>query len=150
MMSSSTPTRLLLAGLASLALVQPARAASDLRRIVCATSCTLVLKAANGTIDVKTPLASANLRTLYQEGDSFPLEAGKDYVLAFRESKQGWFSFDLEFKPAGAGSTWSCRVRTLSTEPFIGVEQSRWSGTPGQVTINTDRTKAFITLSSHP
>ena len=145
-----TPTRLLLAGLASLALVQPARAASDLRRIVCARSCTLVLKAANGTIEVKTPLASATLRTLYQTGDSFLLEAGKDYVLAFKESKEGMFSFDLQFKPTGAGSTWSCRVRTLSVEPFISIDQGTWSGPSGQVTINTDRTKAFITLDSHP
>jgi len=144
-----TPTHLLLAGLASLALVQPARAASDLRRIVCTRSCILVLKAANGTIDVKTPLASATLRTLYQAGDSFQLEAGKDYVLAFRESREGMFSFDLQFKPTEAGSVWSCRVRTLSTEPFIGVERSTWLGTPGQVTINTDRTKPFITLDSH-
>jgi len=144
-----TSTRLLLAGLASLAMVQPARAASDLRRIVCTRSCTLVLKAANGTIDVKTPLASATLRTLYQEGDSFPLEARKDYVLAFRESREGMFSFELQFKPTGAGSAWTCRVRTLPVEPFIGVDQDAWSGTPGQVTINTDRTKPFITLDSH-
>jgi|GEM_PF-2088196 hypothetical protein len=146
MIFSRTPIRLLLAGLA---LVQPLRAASDSRRIVSAQPCTLVVKAANGTIDIKTPYATATLRTLYQDGDSFQLEGGKDYVLVFRESREGRFSFDLQFKPAGAGSSWSCRVKTLAVEPYIGVDQGTWSGAPGQITVNTDRTKAFIALNSY-
>ncbi len=80
---SAASPRLLLAGMLSLALVQPASAASDPRRILCAKACTLVLKAGNGSIDVKVPTASGTLRTLYKEGDSIQLEGGKDYVLVF-------------------------------------------------------------------
>lgn len=144
------PTRLLLAGLACIALAQPARAAADPRRIQCATPCILTLKAANGRIDIKIPTASRTLGTLAQPGDSFELEGGKDYVLMLNESNEGFFSFDLAFAPKAGGSAWSCRVKTLPFDPFIGVEKSAWSGAPGQVTINTDRTKPFITIGSLP
>ena len=144
------PTRLLLAGLASIALAQPARAATDPRRIQCASACVLTLKAANGTIDIKIPTASGTLRTLAQSGDAFELEGGKDYVLFLKESNEGVFSFDLQFAPKAGGSTWSCRVQTAPAEPFISVDKTAWSGAPGQVAINTDRTKPFITLNSRP
>jgi hypothetical protein len=146
---SASPARFLLFGLATFALVQPARAASEYRRILCDRRCTLVLKAATGTIDIKIPTASASLKTLAKYGDSFELEAGKDYVLKLNESPDGLFSFDLQFSPHGSGSTWSCRVKTLSIEPFIGVEQDAWSGAAGKVTINADRAKPFITINSH-
>ena len=142
------PTRLLLAGLASIALAQPARAATDPRRIQCASACVLTLKAANGTIDIKVPEASGTLRTLAQSGDAFELEAGRVYVLFLKESNEGRFSFDLQFAPKAGGSAWSCLVKTLPIEPFIGVERTAWSGAPGRVTINTDRTKPFITLDT--
>jgi hypothetical protein len=144
---STSPARYLFLGLAALVLVQSARAASDPRKIHCARPCTLVLKAAIGTIDVKFHTVSGTLKTLYQEGDKFELEAGKDYVLFFNESnREGKFSFDLEFIPAGGDSAWSCRVKTISTEPFISVEPKGWSGAPSKVAINTDPTKPFITI----
>jgi len=142
-----SPARLLLAGIASLALVLPARAESDPRKIISAKPCTLVLKAAKGTIDIKIPTASASLKTLYQPGDSFDLEGGKEYVLKLNESKDGWFAFDLQFTPKGGTSTWSCTVKTISKEPFISLEKATWSGPAGKVTINTDRKKPFITLN---
>ena len=140
------PARLLLVGIASFALVQPARAESDPRKIICAKPCTLVLKAAKGTIDVKIPTASGTLKTLYQDGDSFDLEGGKEYVLKLNESKEGWFSFDLQFKPKGGTSTWSCTVKTISKEPYISVEKANWSGTAGKVSIDMVRTKPFIQI----
>ena len=140
--------RLLFAGIASLALVQPARAESDPRKIICAKPCTLVMKACNGSIDIKVPTASASLKTLYQAGDSFDLEGGKEYVLKLNESRDGWFSFDLQFTPKGGKSTWSCTVKTIAKEPFISLEKAVWSGPAGKVTINTDRKKPFITLNS--
>jgi hypothetical protein len=143
---SAASPRLLLAGLISLGLVLPARAASDPRKILCAKATTLVLKAGNGSIDVKIPTASGTLRTLYKEGDSIELEGGKDYVLVFNESKDGRFSFDLQFAPTGGGPVWSCRVKTIPTAPFIDIQPGPWSGAPDQVTINTDRTQAFITI----
>ena len=144
----TTPTRLLLAGLASIILAQPARAATDPRRIQCASACVLTLKAANGTIDIKVPEASGTLRTLAQSGDAFELEAGRVYVLFLKESNEGRFSFDLQFAPKAGGSAWSCQVKTLPIEPFIEVGQTAWSGAPGRVIINTDRTKPFITLDT--
>ena len=143
----TSPARLLLVGVASLALVQPARAESDPRKILCAVPCTLVLKGAKGTIDVKIPTASASLKTLSRDGDSIDLEAGKEYVLKLNESKEGWFSFDLQFTPKGSPSSWSCTVKTISKEPFISLEKANWSGAAGKVTINMDRAKTFITIS---
>lgn len=146
---SNIPIRLLFTGLVAMSLVQPAHAAGDPRKILCAWPCTLTMKAGVGTIDVKVPLASGTLKTLYREGDSFELEGGKDYVLVFKESKDGLFSFDLRFAAKAGDSVWSCRVKTIPTEPYISVEQTAWSGTPGQVAINTDRVKPFIVIKNH-
>ena len=148
MTSFNSSARCLTLALAGLALVQPARAASDPRRIHCASPCTLVLQAGDGSIDIKVPTASGSLRTLYQVGDRFDLEGGKDYVLFFNESAKGMFSFDLQFSPGGSGSTWSCRVKTIATEPFISIEPKGWSGSAGTVTISTDRAKPFISIAS--
>jgi hypothetical protein len=134
-------------GLAGLALAQVAHAESDARRIISAKPCTLATLAANGTIEVKIPTATAVLATLSQPGDSFLLDGGKEYVLVFKESKDGLFRFDLKFSPTGSASAWSCRVQTLATPPFIGVRNASWSGAPGKVTINTDRTKSFISIN---
>ena len=141
----ATPSvRRFLLGTASLVLVQAAHAESDARRVICARPCILATKTANGTIEVKTPEATNVLKTLYGEGDTFQMEGGKEYVLVFKESKEGFFRFDLQFSPVGESSTWSCQVQTLPTPPFIGVANSSWSGKPGKVTINTDRVKPFI------
>jgi len=145
---TSTPARLLFAGLAAMTLAQAAHAAGDPRKIRCAWPCTLTLTAGVGSIDIKVPLASGTLRTLYKEGDTFDLEAGKDYVLVFQESKEGLFRFDLRFAAKTGGSAWSCRVRTIPAEPYISVEQSVWEGPPSRVVINTDRVKPFIVLDN--
>ena len=87
--------------LIALAAAQAAHAVADPRSVVCAQACTLQLKAAKGFIDIKVPSASGTLRTLYNPGDRFDLEAGKEYVLFLNESMEGWFSFDLLFTPQG-------------------------------------------------
>ena len=143
----ATPSvRRFLLGTASLVLVQAAHAESDARRVICARPCILATKTANGTIEVKTPFASNVLKTLAQQGDSFKLEAGREYVLVFKESQAGFSRFDLNFSPVGTASTWSCRVQTLAVPPFIGVANAVWSGTPSRITINTDRVKPFISM----
>ena len=121
-------------------------AAYDSRRIHCEGPCTLRLQAGTGTIEVKVPTASATLKTLYRPGDSFELEGGKDYVLRFNESPDGLFSFDLDFAPRQGGKTWSCRVRTAADPPFIQVDRQAWTGQPGQVEVNTDRTKPLLVI----
>jgi hypothetical protein len=138
--------RVLVLGAAVSALPLSAETAYDSRRILCAQPCTLQVQAAEGTLEVKVPTASATLKTLYQPGDTFDLEGGKDYVLRFNESQGGFFSFDLRFTAKGGGSAWSCRVKTVADPPFIKVEQESWSGRAGQVEINTDRTKPFLVI----
>jgi len=142
-----TPSaRRLVFAVAGLALAQVAHAESDSRRVICARPCILATKAANGSIEIKIPTATNVLKSLNQEGDSFQLEAGREYVLVFKESKDGFFRFDLQFAPVGTATTWSCRVQTLAVPPFIGVSNGVWAGTPGKVVINTDRVKPFILL----
>ncbi len=147
---STRSSRFLLAGLASLVLVQPAFAAGDPRRVQCAQTCTLTARTLNGSIDIKNPLASGTLKTLAQAGDAYELAGGQEYVLVLNESKAGWFSFELQFTPKGEGAPWSCRVRTIPDPPYIAVDRATWTGTPGQVTLNLDRTKPIILLSSKP
>jgi hypothetical protein len=132
--------------LAGSVLPLPAETAYDSRRIVCARPCTLRLQAGIGTIEVKVPTASATLKTLYQPGDSYPLDGGKEYVLRFNESPEGYFSFDLQFTPCQGGSAVSCRVRTVADPPFIQVDREAWTGRAGQVEVNTDRTKPFLVI----
>ena len=137
--------RLLWCGLAVLAAF-PARAESDFRKIRCARPCQLALLTGEGSIAIKTPLASGTLRTLAKPGDAFNLEAGKDYVLKLNESPAGFFRFDLSLTPAGQATAWTCRVRTLAVAPFISVESATWSGPAGKVTSSTDRVKPLIEL----
>jgi hypothetical protein len=157
----TSSVRLVLPGLVCLALARPARAASDPRRILCAQPCTLVLQGANGSIDIKdangcTDLnaltARRSLKTLYQSGDQYPLEGGREYVLFFNESNDGLFDFDLQIIPGGQQASWSCRVHTIAGPPFIAVEHQAWS-TPqeaGQVTVDTRHGKRFIDLAGQP
>ena len=133
-------------GVAGLALAQMAHAESDSRRIIATRPCTLLAKAVNGTIEIKIPTATSVLKTLAEPGDQFQMEGGREYVLVLKESREGLFRFDLQFAPAGAGSTWSCRVQTQATAPFIGIVNGAWSGAPGKVTLSTDRTKFLISL----
>lgn len=140
-----------LAGLAfaGLAAISSAQAAQDPRKVVCTQACTLQLKAATGVIDIKVPNASGNLKTLYNAGDRFDLEAGKEYVLFFNESKEGWFSFELQFTPKDGSAAWSCRVKTAPDPPFIKVDQTTWTGPAGKALVNFDRTKTFLALDCH-
>lgn len=135
--------------LVALAASQAVHAVADPRRVICAQACTLQLKAAKGFIDIKVPSASGTLRTLYNPGDQFDLEAGKEYVLFLNESADGWFSFDLLFTPKDGSAAWSCRVKTIPEAPFLRVDQTAWSGPEGKAVINVDRTKTFLKLDCH-
>jgi hypothetical protein len=146
MTRSNTWGRLARLGMLSLALAAVGSAATDARTILCDKPCTVQLLAAKGTIDVRIPTASAILKTLYKTGDQFQLEGNQEYVLSFNESAEGFFSFNLQFVPAGGNPVWSCRVRTIAVEPFISVDQGTWMGSGCQVTVNTDRTKPIIKL----
>jgi hypothetical protein len=137
------------AALFALAAAQAAHAVADPRTVVCAQACTVQLKAAKGFIDVKVPNASGNLKSLYNPGDRFDLEAGKKYVLFLNESMEGWFSFELLFTPKDGSTAWSCRVKTVPEEPYIRVDQTSWSGPQGKAAINLDRTKTFLDLDCH-
>ena len=135
------PARLLLLGAAACAFAQPAQAASDPRRVVSAGPCTVTLKAGTGTIDIKVPTASGTLKTLWQGGDQSPLAGGQEYVFFFTESKEGLFSFDLQFAPA-QGAPWSCRVKTIPDPPFIRVEPA---GTV-RASFSTDKARPLISI----
>jgi hypothetical protein len=132
-----------------LAAAQAAQAVADPRRVVCAQSCTVQLKAAEGFIDIKVPSASGNLKTLYNPGDRFDLEAGKEYVLFLNESIKGWYSFQLVFTPKDGSTAWSCQVKTTAEPPFIQVDQTAWTGPAGKVAIDLDRKKTFLNLDCH-
>jgi hypothetical protein len=144
MKSHAHSPALVLLGLAGLTLV----AASDPRTIHCTQTTTVTLQAAEGTIDIKNPLASGTLKTLYRQDDHYDLEGGKDYSFFFNESRNGLFRFELRFSPRTPGPAWSCRVQTIPEAPFISVDHQAWSASEaaGQVTINTDRGKTFITI----
>jgi hypothetical protein len=136
--------------LLALAAAQAVHAVADPRKVVCAQPCTIQLKAAKGFIDIKVPTASGNLKTLYNPGDRFDLEAGKEYVLFLNESVEGWFSFELLFTPKDGSAAWSCRVKTIPEDPFIRVDQTAWSGPAGKAELNVaDRTKTFLNLDCH-
>jgi hypothetical protein len=142
--------RVLLLGLLHAALGRAAWGATDPRVLVCAEPCALVLKSANGTIDVKDLLASPTLKTLYREGDVFQVEANRKYALMLRESKDGFYDFELQLVPQNRDSTWTFRIKTIPTEPFISVVDEGWSKVPGKVVVQTDRTKPLIMLESAP
>lgn len=128
------------------ALGTAARGATDPRVLVCAQPCTLVLKSANGTIDVKDLLATPTLKTLYQPGDEFPVDAHRKYALMLNESKDGFYKFELQLIPKDKDSIWTFRIQTIPTEPFIAVVDEGWSRQPGRVVIQTERTQPLITL----
>ena len=142
----AVPIRSLCLGLASLALVQPARAAGDTRRVRCDQPCALVMKAAVGVLEVKAFPTSPALGSLYRDGDRFQLEGGRDYFLVFNESQDGLFSFDLQFIVNGGGSAWSCRVKAIPETPFIAVAQGAWTGPAGEVSVSTDRARPLLRI----
>lgn len=125
-----------------------AHSASDPRSVLCDRPTTLALTGANGTIDIKNPLASGTLKTLYKVGDQYQLQGGQKYVLFLNESSMGFFSFNLQWTSGdpAAPNQWSCRIRTIDKPPFIVVDQQSWTGRPGNVTINPDPTQLFIRL----
>jgi hypothetical protein len=146
MSSMNSPARLLLFGLASVTLTQMAHAATDPRIILCAKSYTLVLKTGNGTIDIKDLRATPTLATLYKPGDKFELQGGREYALMLNESKDGYFTFDLQLAPSDPGSTWSFRIKTIPTAPYLSVVDQGWSQAPGKVVITMDRAKPLIAI----
>ena len=146
-MPSRTPfTSLVRTGLLAAALGTAVHGATDPRVMVCAQPCTLVLKAADGTIDIKDLQATPTLKTLYKAGDEFHLDANRKYALMLNESKAGLYNFELQLIPQDQASIWTFRIQTKATEPFIRVVDEGWSHDPGKVVIQTERAKPLITF----
>lgn len=142
----------LLTGVAALGLARPAQAVSDPRTIYCAKPYTLMLKNANGSIQVQDSPFSHPFMTLYQPGEACPLKGAREYTLGFTESPDGFFEFTLEFIPQDGGPSWSCHVKTSDKPPFITIDRTAWSAPDGAGRADTSTRPGdrIITLGVAP